>query len=100
MAGVRSEFQWGTRSHIGVRSALGRSMRCVKCENKRVSVGRGCINLSPCSCCIHPVPMFIPCQCLFYAYVYPMVMYIPFPCLFHLHIISVYHIIMLVMSSC
>src|SRR5271155_2111733 len=36
----------GTRSHIGVRSALGRSMRCVKCENKRVSVGRGCTNLS------------------------------------------------------
>src|SRR5271156_3055491 len=41
-----SEFEWCTRSRIGVRSELGRSVKCVKCENMSVSVCRGCTNLS------------------------------------------------------
>src|SRR5277367_4952763 len=46
MVGVMSEFEWCTRSRIGVGSELGRSVKCVKCENMSVSWGRGCTNLS------------------------------------------------------
>src|SRR5271155_2104570 len=46
MIGVMSEFEWCTRSVIGVESEWGRSMKCVKCENMWVSVYGGCTNLS------------------------------------------------------
>src|SRR5271156_2082778 len=53
--------------------------------------------LIPCSCCIHPVPVFIPSLCLFYAHVYPMLVYIPCPCSFHARI---YPIPMFISSPC
>ena len=57
MVGIMSEFEWCTRSWIGVGSELGRSMKCVKCENKSVSVCKGCTNLSSSSMGIKPASL-------------------------------------------
>jgi len=44
--GVMSEFECRTRSRIGVESEYEICRIRIKCENRSVSVGRGCTNLS------------------------------------------------------
>src|SRR5271155_3743993 len=46
MLGVRSELERCTRSWIGVESEYQMCKMFLKCENRRVSVGRDCTNLS------------------------------------------------------